>query len=201
MDGREEMNMSAVGAAPRKRGRGNSGLTPALVNALLKQGMSPKEIAQDYGVTEQAVSNHKARGGDGGATFKSPRDEAMEFFPWPNMEPSFKTSSLYWRLTDHLVFVVCGVRHLPMARRARLRSFYEKLIKTNTVAVFDPGIPAKPGSTTGGWDFVPRGDGDGDLIIRVNDHVIADNGCVGLDDTHHAVWRVPGEDVRRELNN
>ncbi|MBM7771951.1 hypothetical protein JOD54_002155 [Actinokineospora baliensis] len=163
-----------------------SGLTAALVDQLMKQGLTIEAIAAQYGVSKSAVSWHRNNGGQ----FRKPREKAMEYFPWKTMDPRFKVAAHYKRVTEHLLFAVCGVDQLSDNQLDRLNSFHESLRDNRIVVEFDPAFPAKPGLASGGWDYVRREPADADLVIRVNEHTT-------VTDEDRGLWRLPQEAIKR----
>ncbi|MEO6733774.1 MAG: hypothetical protein ABIN01_21300 [Ferruginibacter sp.] len=145
--------------------------------------MTQVEIARMYGVSPTTVSYHKRQGG---AQFRSPREAAMESFPWPEMDKKFKTGAPYQRVTWHLEYAVSGGRGMTPYKSRELRNWYEKLAKYNVVLEFDPNLAPHPGVLSGGWQYAPRRESDGNLLIR-------ENAYTTLTDESREIWRIPDE--------
>lgn len=151
-----------------------------IIEALKNQGMSQREIADLFGISEQAVSYHKyAYNGS-----RTPREIVLQHFPWSVPAP-MAHSSPYHRLRDHGEYMATAGKGMSDDKLRRLRSFYRKLRNDNVVLEFDPAIPPIPGvSNKGGFAYRPRVDSDGELLIRVNTHTT-------LTDEGRLIWCWP----------
>ncbi|RJQ79947.1 XRE family transcriptional regulator [Pseudonocardiaceae bacterium YIM PH 21723] len=160
--------------------RYGSGLTAELIHELnTKENLTLTEIGARYGISPQAVSKIKSKG-----KLKTPREVAMENFPWPGMDPKFKRSVPYQRITDHLEYVVTGGTGMSKAKLTELRRWYKQFGKYNHVLVYDPTIPPRQGMQSGGWGLEPRVESDADLLIRENEYTT-------LSDAGREIWRIP----------
>ena len=136
------------------------------VNPATGKRYTQSDIAEMYGVTRSYVSwikKNKAR-----SYSKTPREEAMEHFPW-DVGARFHNASPNKRVRDHLEFMAVGQK-LSEKKKYRLIGFYRRLEMYNEVVEFDPDIPPNEDVKTGGFAYRKRTPSDGDLIIRVNRH-------------------------------
>ncbi|AGY37025.1 repressor [Mycobacterium phage Fredward] len=176
--------MSGHSATPNNGGDMTSSDTPKLslsiVEDLKGKGYTQSEIAEMYGVTRQYVSWIKHQYGGR----RTPKEMVMDHFPWK--VPSVQShASPYRRLRDHGEYIATGGVGMDEEKLKRLRSFYRKLKDDNVVVEYDPSLPPEKGvSTKGGWAFRQRLPGDGDLIIRVNEHT-------NLTEEGRMIWRLP----------
>lgn len=119
-----------------------------------------------YGVTRQAVSWHLKTYGAPLST----RQIVNQAWPWET-ENGHDQSTAYKRLRDHGEFMRTGGKGMSEDKLKRLKSWYRKLRDENIVVEFDPDLPPIKGvSPVGGFAYRPRESGDGDLLIRVNEH-------------------------------
>lgn len=155
-------------------------LSLAVVEDLKGKGFSQSEIAEMFGVTRQYVSWIKTTYGGR----MTPREIVLRSFPF-QVPAIQQQSSPCRRLRDHGEFVETGGKGMSEDKKQRLRTFYRKLRDENLVLEFDPTIPPIPGvSNKGGWAFRERVSGDGDLLIRVNQHT-------RLTEEGRMIWRFP----------
>lgn len=160
----------------------HSGLTPAKIYELrTRHGMTLEEIGKMYGLTKSGVSYVKRQGGP---QFRTPREAAMENFPWKDMDPKFKTGAVYQRITNHLEYIQTGGRGMSKSKLRELSYWYKRFSEYNIVLVHDPNLPPRPGIKCGGWDYVPRLESDGDLLLRENEYTT-------LTDEAREIWRIP----------
>lgn len=174
------------GSVVSNRGRRNkSGLTPAIVQNLNRQGMSGAEGARKYGVT-RAYWSKLLRSTEG---FTKTADEiAREWMPiWvpdgPHACRPYRNMRLHaLRSVDHDAF------ERVERGDTLLRGFYARLSDYELVVEYDPNIPPNRAASTGFFAYRPREASDGDLIIRPNDYTH------GLDDVNmREFWRLPLE--------
>lgn len=155
-------------------------LSLSVIEDLKAKGLSQSEIAEQFGVTRQAVSWHKKTYG-GKLT---PRESILMNFPW-EVSKEQSQASPYKRLRDHGEFMATKGKGMSEDKLKRLRSFYKKLRDENIVVEYDPTLPPEPGvSRKGGFAFRKRRPEDGDSLIRKNEYTnITEEGQV--------IWRFP----------
>lgn len=165
-------------------------ITPAMIEDLKKQTnprtgrpFNQADIAEIFGVTRQYISKVKFQTTDFSQT---PREVAMESFPWKSVPAEFQRSALNKRLRDHAEYVATGGDGMTRYKLDRLRSFYKKLQDEGLVVEFDPEIPPHDGNKHGGYAYRQRLETDGELIIRVNQ-------LAEMTPTAYVVWRYPEE--------
>lgn len=147
--------------------RGQTPLTLDLYQSLRSQGLNDSQIAGVVQLTPQSVSRFKNKHAQ---HLRTPREVAKD--AWPLEVPyRFVQCSPYKRLRDHLEYMATGGRGMAEYKLKRLRWFYKRLESFGLVVEYDPDIQPNPDANTGGWQFVQRNDSDGDLILRVNQHV------------------------------
>lgn len=132
--------------------------------ALRNKGLNDTEVAKVLGITKQGVSWHLRRAG-----VKTLSERVREYMPWEITGPQVKTNP-YRQLRLHLEYREAGVSGISEGDRQRLRDLYRRLEEFSVVVRFDPDIPPYPGQKYGGFEFVPREESDGDLILRVDKH-------------------------------
>lgn len=157
-----------------------SGLTPAIIEELRRQGLNQSQIAELYGVTRQHVSwvRHNYDG-----VIPTTRELLKQHFPF-RAGSRFHASTYERLLRNHMEYMVTGGKGMSEDKLRRLQSFYNKLRDGDLVVEFDPDNPPSPGNKPGGYELRKREDSDGDLIIRVNDHA-------NLTDEGKMLWRWP----------
>jgi len=105
-------------------------------------------------------------------------------FPWEISE-RFSHAAPVLLIRDHGEYMATDGKGMPERKLKALRGFYRRLRESNTVVVFDPSIPPIIDvSAPGGFDYVPRTEEDGDLLIRVNEYT-------NLTDEGKRIWRFP----------
>ncbi|GGM45217.1 hypothetical protein GCM10012275_15340 [Longimycelium tulufanense] len=147
--------------------RNRSGLTPEKVAACMLRGDTQAKIARDHGVSPQYVSQLKQQVGD---RLKTPREEALEHFPWRPVPRRFKNSHPLRMLRDHFEYMATGGRDFSDRRLRELASFYNYLEREDVVVEYDPEIPPHEVDSVGGFAYRRRQGSDGDLLIRVNEY-------------------------------
>lgn len=137
------------------------------VNPLTGKKFNQNEIAAMFGVTRQAVSKAKVKSG---RFQKTPREVALEHFPIDTGQ-RFNAAKPNKYLRDHMEYKATKGKGMSEDKLKRLRGWHRKLIRGNLVVVFDPNIPAIPGiSSVGGFDYRPREERDGSLVLRENEY-------------------------------
>ncbi|GAB3912622.1 helix-turn-helix domain-containing protein [Kibdelosporangium lantanae] len=181
-----EESLESGTRAETKRGRGRprkTNLTSEIVGELLAKGFTQTQIAIEHNVSKQTVSvlakavPNRAR---------SPREAIRDNFPWPDMAPGFKKAAIYEHVSEYLKWMELGTEKLTERQRKRLRAWLDTLQELNQVVVFDPTILPTVHSRYGGWQYAPRTESDGDLLIRVNEHVVFKN-----PEEAEEIWRMP----------
>lgn len=162
-------------------------VTPAIIdeyrrriNPATGKRYTLSDIARIYGVSRARISQIKNQVD---RRYKTPRERAMEHFPWGTMPAKYHDASLNKLVRDHMEYMEgleTSSRDMSPARLRRLWTFYNTLDE-GYVVEFDPEIPPSEGIKTGGFAYRPRLDSDNDLIIRVNQHTtLTDKGEVLL---------------------
>lgn len=147
--------------------RGQTPLTLDLYQSLRSRGFNDRQIAGVVKLTPQSVSRFK---NTHATHLRTPREVAKD--AWPMEVPyRFVQCSPYKRLRDHLEYMSTGGKGMAEYKLKRLRWFYNRLERDGVVVEYDPQIAPNSDANTGGWRFVERQDSDGDLILRVNQHV------------------------------
>lgn len=163
------------------RGGSDSGLTPAMIEALKNRGYNQNQIAEMYGISRQRVSQIKQKWAN---YYKSPRERAKEIFPFDVPRDPFQKSAADKRLRDHAEYALTGGKGMNKEKLQRLRWFYNRLRRENVILVFDPAIPPSREVSTGGYAYVPRTRDDDDYIVRFNED------C-DLSEEEKMLWRFP----------
>lgn len=159
---------------------GEHKLSLSIIEDLKGKGFNQSQIADEFGVTRQYVSWIKHTYGGR----MTPREIALKAWPW-TVSAEQSQASPYRRLRDHGEYIATGGKGMSEDKLNRLRAFYRKLREEDVVLEFDPAIPPIPGvSNKGGWAFRRRVSGDGDLLIRVNEHTL-------LTADGRKIWRFP----------
>lgn len=151
-----------------------------LIEQMKELGHTQKQIAEELGVTRQAISWYVRYYG---GTLK-PRTKLLEtHFPW-KVPGEMCDTSLLRRLRDHGEYVATGGKDMSPLKLRRLTGFYRKL--RTQVIEFDPAIPPEPGiAPNGGFALRKRTKKDGDLMIRVNKYTQQ------LTDEGRRIWALP----------
>lgn len=168
--------------------RTGSGLTPALIEELKRKGLNQAQIARQFGITRQAVSEMKRKHGKYSRT---PREQALDHFPW-RVPVGQQECTPDKRLRDHAEYVVTGGKGMEGWKLERLRAFHDRLAADDLVVEHDPTLPPVEGIGCGGWRYVPRVASDGDLIIRVNEYTT-------LTEEGRTMWTRPPTLVERTI--
>lgn len=164
-------------------------ITIAMIDDLKRQGLNQTQIAKTLGVTPQAISYIKrgnSRTPRNEPFSQTPREVAMESFPWKNVGHLHSQATPDRRLRDHAEFMATGGKGMSADRLRRLRNFYRRLRREDLVVEYDPEIPPGDENKFGGYAYRPREPRDGELIIRVND-------LAEMSDTAYVIWRFPPE--------
>ena len=154
-----------------------SGLTPELVRELLNKDLRVTEIARQFGVTVGYVSQLKAKIG-----YRTPKQEAMDKMPWKKLPREQQRNRIYQNLRLHLFYVAVGRNGVTASQVDHLLGFYNRV--EDYVVEYDPEIPSTPNNKGGGFQYVPREERDGDLILRRNKHTRIEDGDL-------VYWRIP----------
>lgn len=154
MDSRPQLTAQEIDGLKRK------------VNPLTGKKYNQNEIAALYGVTRQAVSKAKLKSD---RFQKTPREIALAHFPIKTGE-RFNAAKPNKYLRDHMEYMATRGKGMSDDKLSRLRGFHNK-IRRGLVVVFDPSIPPITGvSSVGGFNYVPREERDGSLVLRENEH-------------------------------
>jgi hypothetical protein len=142
-------------------------LSLSVIEDLKSKGYSQAEIARMFGVSRQAITWWKY-------TYNgtlTPREIALQNFPWTGVSKKHGETSVYRRLRDHGEYMATGGVGMSYEKLQRLRKFYRDLRDMNVVIEYDPELPPQPGfAINGGFALRPRRKSDKDLLIRVNKH-------------------------------
>lgn len=165
------------------RSRKRQPIAPADVAAMKRRGMKPSAIAKELGVSRQWIYKILETLND--ESLLTPREYVLrKHFPWKISE-QFSHAAPVLLIRDHGEYMATGGKGMPERKLKALRGFYRRLRESNTVVVFDPSIPPIIDvSAPGGFDYVPRTEEDGDLLIRVNEYT-------NLTDEGKRIWRFP----------
>jgi transcriptional regulator with XRE-family HTH domain len=158
-----------------------------MLDDLKRQGLNQKQIADALGVTRQQISYIKrgsARTPRNEPFLQTPREVAMESFPWKLVPREHSQSDLDKRLRDHAEYMATGGKGMSERKLYRLHLFYRRLRRDNVVVEYHPDIPPSAENKFGGYAYRPREPRDGELIIRVNDRA-------EMSDTAWVIWRFP----------
>jgi hypothetical protein len=158
-----------------------TGLTPAVIQELLNQGNTRSDIARMHGVSRQYINWIET---NYGGVSKTPRQATKDSFPYET-GGGYHGSIIERLLRHHLEYMATGGKGMSRDKLQRLRSFYTKLQRDNTVVVFDPEILPSEGNKFGGFAYVGRLDTDEGLIIRVNQYTKP------LSPEDKELWRMP----------
>lgn len=165
MNGLERL-ISTWAGLDRENNTDHFRITPEFLRAAHNAGYSQAEIARATGYTEQWVSAVKIRGG---LEWGTPRELARKSWPW-QVPSDLQQTFLHKVMRNHAEYMASGGKGMKDYKLRQLRRFYAYLKRQGVVVEFDPAIPPNDTATTGGWDYVPRQESDGPLIIRVNEH-------------------------------
>lgn len=150
------------------------------IRALKAKGYNQTQIAQEHGVSRQAVSDMwRKYGGE-----KSVRQIVDESWPWKTTK-AHAASAAFQRLRDHGEYMATGGKGMSADKLDRLKKWWTKLRDENFVLEFDPELPPEPGlSPNGGFAYRKRNESDGELLIRVNEFT-------DLTEAGKGIWRLP----------
>lgn len=138
----------------------NAIITVREIDDLKDKGLTQSEIARMHGVTRAYISWIKHTYGGK----LSPREEALQSWPWEVREPHTKCSP-YQRLRDHAEYMVTDGKGMNEGKLSRLRAWYSTV--NSVVVEYGLDIPPTPGIKSGGFRYVAREPSDGNLLIRV----------------------------------
>lgn len=155
-------------------------ITPEFLRAAHNAGYSQADIARATGYTEQWVSAVKIRGG---LEWGTPRELARKSWPW-KVPSELQQTYLHKVMRNHAEFMASGGNGMKEYKLRQLRRFYTYLRRENVVVEFHPDIPPNESASTGGWDYAPRQESDGNLLIRVNE-------CTELTPIGQVIYRFP----------
>jgi hypothetical protein len=141
-------------------------ITPEFLKAAHNAGYSQADVARETGFTEQWVSAVKIKGG---LEWGTPRELSRKSWPW-KVPSEFQQTYLHKVMRNHAEYMASGGKDMKEYKLAQLRRFYALLRRENVVVEFNPEFPPNESASTGGWDYVPREESDGNLIIRVNEY-------------------------------
>jgi transcriptional regulator with XRE-family HTH domain len=162
------------------RPEGTPRLTPEIIEALKRKGFNQTEIAEQFGVSRQYVSEvkHQVTGFS-----MTARERAARIFPY-RVGSEFQGCSPYKRLRDHAEYMFTSGNGMSDDKKRRLVSFYRRLEREHLVVEYDPTLLPSLGISTGGWRYTQRQVLDNDLIVRLNEY-----SCLGDED--RTLWRIP----------
>lgn len=151
--------------------------------ALYDGGMSYAEIGSVFGRTRQAVYDTLVR--TGGAP-ETPLHRAKNAIPW-EIHGKMANAAPYQNILRHLEAVQGGLERMSKEKRRKLRGFYRTLSEHDVVVRFDPDLPPLPGQVYGGFEYVPRKESDGNLIVRIDKNT-------KLPRKGRELWAIPAEE-------
>lgn len=163
---------------------------PQITHSMVKElvdihGLSLTEAAEALGVSKQLANYHLHNTGPG---YTSPARAARESMPWKDIQPEhIHGATPYARAAWHAEYIATGGEGMSKNKLRYLRQWYQRLTKYNEVLVYDPAIPPHRGVATGGWDYVPREESDGELLFRANEYTT-------VTDETKVDWRLPDEE-------
>lgn len=134
------------------------------IQALLNKGLTRTEVAKVIGITTAGVSWHLRQAG-----VETTAERLRAALPWDVHMPVVKAAQ-FRAVKAHLEFWETQGDGMSRDKLVRLRAFYTQLTDFSMVVRYDPEIPPRPGQVYGGFEYVPREDADGDLILRIDDH-------------------------------
>lgn len=161
-------------------------LTPSVLEELKRRGFSQSDIAEIFGVSRQYVSKLKLEYG----LSRTPREVALDAWPWGRVPTDHTRTSPYKRLRDHAEYMATGGKGMTFDQLRRLQGFYDKLRTHDWVVEYHPDNPPSEDINTGGFAYRSRKPSDGELIIRVNE-------VTHLTDEARRVWVFPPRDPER----
>lgn len=135
------------------------------IEALEAKGFTQAEIAKIVGITESGVSWHLRH--TGGKPRETLVERIKKSLPWEITGDQVQATP-YREVLLHLEYCEVGYEKMSPRKREKLRAFYNKLIEYSTVVLYDPKIQPRPGQKYGGFEYVPREETDGDLILRLD---------------------------------
>jgi hypothetical protein len=167
---------------------------PRVTHSIVKElidihGLSPIEAAEQLGISKQLLNYHLHHTGPDYATPERRRQaEAWASMPWPEIQPGHRRAPPYKRASWHAEYIATGGEGMSEAKLRYLRQWYQRLANDGEVLVYDPSIPPHRGVKTGGWDYVPREERDGDLLFRANEFTV-------VSDETKVDWRLPDREL------
>src|SRR5690606_28150920 len=114
--------------------------------------------------------------------YRTPKQEAMDKMPWKKLPREQQRNRIYQNLRLHLFYVAVGRNGVTASQVDHLLGFYKRV--EDYVVEYDPEIPSTPNNKGGGFQYVPREERDGDLILRRNKHTRIEDGDL-------MYWRIP----------
>jgi transcriptional regulator with XRE-family HTH domain len=154
------------------------------IEALLKKGFTQEEIAKMKGITQAGVSWHLRH--SGGAPSETLVERIKKSVPW-QITGTQQKARPYREILYHLEYRETGGNGMSEEKLRRLRGFYRKLTDFSMVVRYDPKIPPRPGQKFGLFEYVPREERDGDLILRIDKNT-------RVPDTDRAKWTLPARE-------
>jgi predicted transcriptional regulator len=144
------------------------------IEGLLDQGFTRVEVAKILGITRSGVNWYLLNTGDKPLEYTVERVKRM--LPW-SISGETVQAIPYRQVLLHLEYSETHGKGMSKEKLRKLKAFYERLTRFSTVVRYDPDIPPLPGNRFGSFEYVPRVESDGDLIIRVdnNTKIPADN--------------------------
>lgn len=161
------------------------------INAWRRDGLTWEEIGVKLGCSKQWALQLAKRLS---ARYRKPTERAADHIPlsWDDwMTEEHRRASAYQNLRNHLTYIETSHNDSPETRLSaeslqKLEGFYRRLRETNTVVVFNPAIPPKPGNKFGGWDYEQRKLSDRDYLIRRNHFT-------KIKESDMRFWKLPDE--------
>ncbi|WP_439377859.1 hypothetical protein [Amycolatopsis lexingtonensis] len=157
-------------------------VTHSMVKAeMLKHNNNLTEAAKALDISKSLASYHLYETGPG---YASPSQAIRDSMPWKDIQPGHRNAPPYKRARWHAEYIATGGKGMSEAKLRYLRQWYQRLVTENEVLVYDPAIKPHRGSKTGGWDYVPREERDGELLFRANEFT-------EVSDETKVDWRLP----------
>jgi hypothetical protein len=159
-------------------------VTISTINSLKLMKLNQEEIARLLGKAPARISQVKHAHPD--QAILTPIEQVRKMWPWGKMATHFHRAAEFQHLKRHSTFYACGRKGLSDISYTRLVNFYNMLREHDYVIGFDPNLAPYKGMPSGGFYYARRGPFDRDLMIRVDENVVAE-----VDDHFIDLWSFP----------